>query len=992
MRASGGETMIGVDMKGLIDKCDSLCVRSLHKAAGLSVSMEHYEVTFEHFLVSFLEEEDGDASLLLSRSGVDVRALRAEAQRVLSSLRNGNTGRPVFSPTLQDALEAGWLVSSVDLGACAIRSGGVLVAFVRRPGFYAQGDYTTFLRDVDAHALLKNFDRLAEGSCETDAMVVPEAAQGGSAPAGPKGAEGDGSFIARFCEDFTAKAAAGKVDPVFGRDAEIRQMVDILARRRKNNPILVGDPGVGKTAVMEGLALRISQGDVPPTLANTTLLGLDMGLLEAGASVKGEFERRLKGVLDEIRSSGKSIILFIDEAHLLVGAGNSAGGSDAANLMKPALARGEIRTCAATTWKEYKKYFEKDAALARRFQLVKLDEPSVETTALILRGLRASYEKAHGVLVRDGALQAAADLSARYIQGRFLPDKAVDLLDTACARVRVSQAAKPGPLEDAQRRVQACDRQLAALLRDRGEGADVDTEAMARIEAEKAEAQARTEELTARWEKEKALAEEVIRARGVLHDLREGKAPKDGEEAGSEKAPADAEGTDKGAEATADAAPERLPATEEEAREALREARARLEELQGGDPLVCVEVTPDVVAQVVSDWTGVPVGKVARDQAAQIANLLDTLKARIRGQDAALQSVVEGIQASRAGLKSPNQPMGVFLLVGPSGVGKTETGLALADALFGNEESVVTVNMSEFQEKHTVSRLVGSPPGYVGYGEGGLLTEAVRRRPYSVVLLDEVEKAHPDVMQLFYQVFDKGVLTDGEGTTVSFRNTVILLTSNLGSDITQQLCADPKHMPDSATVAAALRPVLTRHFQPALLARMQLVPYVNLTPEALACVADLKLRALAGRLESNNGMRCTWDKGVISWLVSRCTETDTGARNIDYVLAGSVLPALAKNILRHMADELPPRSVSLEVEDNELFMEFGDADDADATGEPSADGTPEATEAGGSAETAGTDIPSETGTSGTDAPASGPADSGPADSDPAGDAPDTQNR
>ena len=897
--------MIGVDMKGLIEKCNGFCTQALHTAAGYAVNHEHYEVTFEHFLLACLEEEHGDAPLLLSRSGCDIAPLRRELQRSLSLLRSGNTGRPVFSPTLQDVLEAGWLVSSVDLGAAGLRSGGVLLAFLRRPGFYAQGDYPALLRSLDSETLLRDFARLTEGTCETDVLPSAGAADIAAGQAGHAGQGGE-SFLARFCEDFTEKARAGKLDPVFGRDQEIRQMVDILARRRKNNPILVGEPGVGKTAVMEGLALRISEGDVPETLRGTTLLSLDMGLLEAGASVKGEFERRLKGVLDEIKASEKSIILFIDEAHLLVGAGNGAGGSDAANLMKPALARGEIRTCAATTWKEYKKYFEKDAALARRFQLVRLDEPSVETTGLILRGLRAGYEAAHKVLVRDEALQAAADYAGRYISGRFLPDKAVDLLDTACARVKVSQVAKPGALEDAERRTQACRRQLDALERDAAEGADVDEGRCAALREAMTAARAEAETLKARWEEEKALAQAVLDARAALAAART--AARTAAQTGDQ----DAEGT-----AEPDAAVS-------SAGEALRAAREALAARQAGTPLVSVEVTADVVAQVVSDWTGIPVGKVARDQAGQIAGLAQTLAARIRGQDMALRAVVEGIQAGKAGLRAPEQPLGVFLLVGPSGVGKTETGLALADALFGDERSVITINMSEFQEKHTVSRLIGSPPGYVGYGEGGLLTEAVRRRPYAVVLLDEVEKAHPDVMQLFYQVFDKGTLTDGEGTEVSFRNTVIMLTSNLGSEITQALC-EGNDTPSAETVAAALRPLLSSHFQPALLARMHVVPYLNLGEEMLASIAGLKLDALARRLAANNGMRCTWSDGVPQWLASRCTETETGARNIDYVLAGTVLPDLARRILSHMAGDCPPQGVHLDIRDNALVMDFDGA-------------------------------------------------------------------
>ncbi len=903
--------MIGVDMKGLIDKLNGFCVQVLNTAAGMAVNREHYEVTFEHFLLALLEEKQSDLSLMTSSTGTDIGTIQREVQRTLSQFRTGNTGRPVFSPTLQDILEAAWLVSSVDLNCRSVRSAGVLLAFLKRPGFYAQGDYTSLFRSLDADTLKKDFASLTRDSVENSAEEVSGAA---AEAMGQDGSAGQG-FIERFCEDFTAKARAGKVDPVFGRDQEIRQMVAILARRRKNNPILVGEPGVGKTAVMEGLALRISEGDVPQTLKDTTLLNLDMGLLEAGASVKGEFERRLKGVLDEIKSSPKSIILFIDEAHLLVGGGASAGGSDAANLMKPALARGEIRTCAATTWKEYKKYFEKDAALARRFQLVKLDEPSVATTALILRGLRASYEAAHGVLVRDEALDAAAEYSDRYISGRFMPDKAVDLLDTACARVRISMAAKPGSLEDAQRRGQACTRQLDALKRDMAEGVAIDKDRYAALEKELAESIDAAAQIESAWAREKELARKVLDARAALAELRKKEKPEEAENS------------------QADSMEDAIS----QAMEELKTARTELAEVQGDNPLVSVEVTSDAIAQVVSDWTGIPVGKMARDQAGRIGDLFSILSARIRGQDMALKSVVEGIQASKAGLRAPNQPLGVFLLVGPSGVGKTETGLALADALFGDERSVITINMSEFQEKHTVSRLIGSPPGYVGYGEGGLLTEAVRRKPYSVVLLDEVEKAHTDVMQLFYQVFDKGVLTDGEGTEVSFRNTVIMLTSNLGSEITQALCDDPENMPDTATVMQALRPLLSEHFQPALLARMSIVPYVSLTPEALQKIAVLKLNTLASRLAANSGMKCTFSDSVPAWLASRCTETETGARNIDYVLAGSVLPRLAREILSHMAGDCPPGSVSMDIREEEIVLSFDGKDDDTADAQEGSD-------------------------------------------------------
>lgn len=869
--------MIGVELKGLIEKCNSVCVQMLHAAAGLSVNRGQYEVTVEHFLLAGLDLGRSDMALVLAASNADTDRLRQELNAALETFRFGNSGRPVFSPLLQELLEATWLVASVDLGQSRIRSGALLLAFLKRPSFYAQGGYAAALSAVNREEVQQRFAALTADSDES----APQTEKGRPVETGGMGQGGE-SFIAKFCEDFSAKAREGKLDPVFGRDAEIRQMVDILARRRKNNPILVGEPGVGKTAVMEGLALRIVEGDVPDTLKDVTLLGLDMGLLEAGASVKGEFERRLKGVLDEIKSSPLSIVLFIDEAHLLVGAGGPSGGSDAANLMKPALARGEIRTCAATTWKEYKKYFEKDSALARRFQLVKLDEPSVATTALILRGLRPSYEAAHKVMVRDDALEAAAELAGRYISGRFLPDKAVDLLDTACARVKVSMASTPAQLEDCRRAIQALEREQTAVERDMANGMPVTSDRLSKLQTELARLGTETTELEDVWQKELAAAKAFMEAREAY-------------------AEAMRSGTDRDA-----------------VLQALNNARKELAGARAGAGMLSVEVDPDTVARVVADWTGIPVGKMARDQAASIMHLEETLQRRVQGQDLALASVVEGIQASKAGLRSPAQPMGVFLLVGPSGVGKTETGLALADALFGDERSVVTINMSEFQEKHTVSRLVGSPPGYVGYGEGGLLTEAVRRKPYSVVLLDEVEKAHLDVMQLFYQVFDKGTLTDGEGVEVSFRNTLILLTSNLASDIIQAMTAE-EEAPDVAVVAEAIRPVLSGHFQPALLARMHVVPYVSLRASALGCIAGLKLNQLRSRLKSNSGMELRWSDEVVEAITARCTEVETGARNIDAILSGSILPRLAREILGHMGGEDMPTAVDLNVDESGNF-------------------------------------------------------------------------
>ncbi|WP_319762564.1 type VI secretion system ATPase TssH [Maridesulfovibrio sp.] len=890
--------MINVDIRNLLSKLDTFCTNALHNAAGLSVSLSNYEVSVEHFFIKCIEEVNSDLPLIFHQYGVEGPRITAALTDVLQDFKTGNSGKPVFSPMLLELFEDAWLISSVELGETRIRSGAVLLAFLGKPNFYASGSYGDLFSVINRETLLGEFWTVTKNSVE---YKMPAAAPGASGTAPSKG---DGGFTERFCIDFTAKAREGGIDPVFGRDPEMRQMVDILARRRKNNPILVGEPGVGKTAVIEGLALRITEGDVPEILSDVTLLGLDMGLLEAGAGMKGEFENRLKGVIDEIKSSETPIILFIDEAHTLVGAGGSAGGADAANLLKPALARGELKTCAATTWTEYKKYFEKDPALARRFQLVKLDEPSVETSTIILRGLRESYEKAHNVIIRDDANVAAAVYSDRYITGRFLPDKAIDLMDTTCARVKVNLSAKPGVLEDCQRTVQALEREKAAVDRDRSNGVEVDeehySELLEQIENKNSEAA----EISEKWLKERDAAHAVLDIRARIQEARK----------------ADPEAEASVDDAATDAAEDDKDMAELKAE--LDMADAALAKLQGEDPMVQIEVSPDLVGRVVSDWTGIPVGKMARDEAATVADLDDKLKVRIKGQDQGLAGIAEVIRASKAGIKNPDQPIGVFLLVGPSGVGKTETGLSLADLLFGDERSVVTVNMSEFQEKHTISRLIGSPPGYVGYGEGGMLTEAVRRQPYSVVLLDEVEKAHLDVMNTFYQVFDKGVLTDGEGKDINFRNTIIILTSNLGTDVIQEMTAEEDEIPLDA-VLSAVRPILSQHFKPALLARMNVVPYFSLNPDAMKMITRLKLGKLEKMLLANNKMKLTYDADVVDQIAARCTEVETGARNIEYILNGNVLPKMSKEILMHMTGGGMPAAVHLGVdEDGSFSMEF----------------------------------------------------------------------
>ncbi|MCX5855984.1 MAG: AAA family ATPase, partial [Deltaproteobacteria bacterium] len=661
--------MVAVDIKSLLLHMNAVCTNALQNAAGLCVSRTHYEITVEHLIAKFLEEPRSDWPLILPKFGLEVGRLQQALEQSLEDYKTGNAAKPVFSPHLLDLIQDAWLISSIDLGDRKIRSGSILLAFLAKPTLYATGRYADMLKDIGREALSKEFWSLTGSSTETEKGAKDPA------PGEAAAVRGDGSFTSRFCMDFTQRAAQGDIDPVFGRDNEIRQMIDILARRRKNNPICVGEPGVGKTAVVEGMALRIVENDVPDMLKGVTLLGLDMGALEAGAGMKGEFENRLKGVINEIKASEKPIILFIDEAHTLIGAGAAAGGGDAANLLKPALARGELRTIAATTWSEYKKYFEKDPALARRFQLVKLDEPDVETTILMLRGLKASYEKAHKVVVRDDAVVAAAEFSNRYITGRFLPDKAIDLMDTSCARVKVNLTGKPAVLEAKERAVQAFDREIKAMDRDRANGAKIDEEKYQGVADKRTAVNDEADQLQERWLKEKEAAHQVVTLREQLNALT-------------------AEEQEK----------------KEDLKKQLESAGQALKDLQADEPLIQIEVDPDAVAQVVSDWTGIPLGKMLKDEAETIIHLEDRLKERIKGQDAAMGALAEVIRAAKSGIKSPTQPIGVFLFAGPSGTGKTETGLALADMLFGSEKNVVTINMSEFQESHTVSRLIGSPP------------------------------------------------------------------------------------------------------------------------------------------------------------------------------------------------------------------------------------------------------------------------------------------
>ena len=884
--------MIQVELKPLFARLNPYSTKALENAAGLTLARNHYEISLEHFLRLLLEDPNADFTRILNRFEIDPLRLAAQLDDSLAQLKNGNPGRPVFAGLLTEWVQDAWLVASLVLGCGRVRSGALLLALISRLGYYTAGTrYGDLFKAISKDALTSEFADLVNGSSE-GAMegLSTGAASSAVAAAGGRPANAEEN-ISRFCEDLTAKAAAGRIDPIFGRDNEIRQMIDILARRRKNNPIAVGEPGVGKSAVVEGLALLISQGEVPDFLKNTRLLSLDLGALEAGASVKGEFENRLKGVIEEIKASTTPVILFIDEAHMLIGAGGAAGGSDAANLLKPALARGELRTIAATTWAEYKKYFEKDPALARRFQLVQLDEPDVKTAVLILRGVKGYYEKVHGVSVRDDAIVAAAELSDRYITGRLLPDKAVDLLDTASARVRIGLGIKPAELERLERRQSALERELAALSRDQADGFPVEAQRLTEIAEEKVSIEAAHTELENRWNAEREAALRVLDARKQLASF-------DPQAPATEVAEGDT--------------PAEQPSLEALQNE-LNAASAALEALQGDEPLVFTEVNPDAIAKVVSDWTGVPLGKVLRDAAGGILALADNIKTRICGQDTGVDQITEVLKAAQSGLRDPQQPMGVFLLVGPSGVGKTETALAVADQLFGGEQAMISINMSEYQEKHTVSRLVGSPAGYVGYGEGGLLTEAVRKRPYSVVLLDEVEKAHLDVVNIFYQVFDKGTLSDGEGRQINFSNTVVFLTSNLATDEITALCEDGR--PDPDTLAEKIRPVLSRHFKPALLARMTIVPYFTLPADRLAGIVKLKLRRLSDRLLASARVQLNFADEVAAVIAARCTEVETGARNIDTILRKSLTPRLSDVLLGAVADQRPLAELHVSVDD-----------------------------------------------------------------------------
>ncbi len=888
---------MSVNLKSLIGKLNDPTRNALEAAAGLCVSRTNYDIEVEHYLLKLLDQTDGDLAKINRHFGVDPSRFAAEVTRSLDKLKRGNARTPAFSPTLLNMLKEGWAIGSIDFAAGQVRTGFTILALA------SNEDLARLMREVSpkefqriqVDALKKDFLAIVSGSSEDALTATAEEAAAPSA-GGPRKAGGKTPNLDQFTVDLTERAKSGRLDPVLGRDHEIRQMVDILMRRRQNNPILTGEAGVGKSAVVEGFAQRVAKGDVPPPLRGVAVRSLDLALLQAGAGVKGEFENRLKGLIEEVKASPTPIILFIDEAHTMIGAGGQAGQNDAGQLLKPALARGELRTIAATTWSEYKKYFEKDAALARRFQVVKVDEPTEEVCKVMLRGVVPSLEKHHKVRILDDAVNAAVKLSHRYLAGRQLPDKAVSVLDTACARLALGQNSVPPVIEDATRELDDLNVQESILKREAQVGED-HGERLALIATKKEKVQAGLAELQARFDQEIGL---VTRIRDIRTQIETGQAPAQ---------PASGDG--------AAAQPALDPAA---LRAELDKLNVELAALQGQNPLVQACVDANIVGEVISGWTGIPVGKMVKDEIKSVLELSSILKQRVIGQDHALELIAQRIITSRAALDDPNKPVGVFMLVGPSGVGKTETALTLSDQLYGGERNLITINMSEFQEAHTVSTLKGSPPGYVGYGEGGVLTEAVRRRPYSVVLLDEVEKAHPDVLELFYQVFDKGVMEDGEGREIDFKNNVIILTTNAATDTFMKLCADPETMPGAGPLVKALKPELNKVFQPAFLGRMVIIPYYPVRDEALKKIVMLKLGKIRKRLMENHKIELIYGDDLVSEVANRCTEVESGARNVDNILTNTLLPEISRQLLAWMAEGQKVASVRVTVGPDGAFV------------------------------------------------------------------------
>jgi type VI secretion system protein VasG len=863
--------------KSLVAKLNSTCRKGLEAALGLVVARTHYNVEIEHWLVKLLEPANTDLSKILKHYDINPAQVTRELTKTIDGFNAGNARKPEMSADILTLWQESWSMTSLEYGAFKIRTGYMLAALLSDRTFYGRMRASSpELTKIPAQKLVQEVKAIIAGSVEDEAETAGAPA-GEAGPGGPTvAADSKTPNLDQFTMNLTERAKKGEIDPVIGRDFEIRQVIDILTRRRQNNPILAGEAGVGKTAVVEGFALKIVAGEVPDALKKVHLRTLDLGLLQAGASAKGVFEERLKGVIAEVKASPIPIILFIDEAHTLIGAGGSGAG-DAANLLKPALARGELRTVAATTWAEYKKYFETDAAMKRRFQVVKVDEPDVVKAINMMRGLTGMLEKHHKVRILPEAVEDSVKLSHRYITDRQLPDKSISLLDTACAKVALGQATVPAQVEDLRRQIEYIDVELGILARETAVGTDA-SERVKEITELKETHKKSLEILEKRWNEEKKIVADIQAIRAKLEGHLDSQKP----------------GSDGKGKLT--------PAEETQGRNQLVQLDKQLREIQGQTPLVLPTVNSQAVADIVSGWTGIPVGKMVVDEIQTILNLADKLKERVVGQNHGLEAIAQRIRTSRANLTDPRRPIGVFMLVGPSGVGKTETAMALADILYGGEKSMIIVNMSEYKESHKISRLTGSAAGYVGYGEGGVLTEGVRRKPYSIVLLDEVEKSHPDVQEVFYQVFDKGTLQDDKGNDINFKNTIIILTSNVGTDTIMKLCADPDTAPDEKGLAEALRPDLLKVFKPALLGRMTIVPYFPLGDEVLKNIIKLKIKAIGDRVRNNYKAQFSYDDAVIKAVADRCTEVESGARNVDNILTGTMLPEISQEFLSYMAE------------------------------------------------------------------------------------------
>ncbi len=899
----------------LFGKLNTIAYKALESATVFCKMRGNPNVELAHWVFQLIQVPDSDLLRIIKQFGIDESKLASELTTSLDRLPRGATSISGFSPQLQEAVEFGFVFGSLLFGEIQVRSGHVMVALLKNPGLrHLLPGLAKEFGKIKEGTLSDDFQKIVAGSPEESLSPADGSGAAGASPGDASGAIapaalGKQEALKRFTTDLTEKVRKGEIDPIIGRDEEIRQCVDILMRRRQNNPILTGEAGVGKTAVVEGFAHRIVAGDVPPALKDVSLLSLDIGLLQAGASMKGEFEQRLRSVIDEVQASPKPIIIFIDEVHTLIGAGGAAGTGDAANLLKPALARGTLRTLAATTWDEYKKHIEKDPALTRRFQTVKVEEPGEDKCILMMRAVAAPFEKHHCVQILDEAIDSAVRLSHRYISGRQLPDKAVSLIDTASARVAVSQHAVPAQVDDCRRRIQALETEVAILGREAAVGVDHKTrtvEVNGKLAGEKEKLVA----LEKHWAEEKELVTKVLELRAKLRGA--GVAP-------DEAVKAVETGAD-GAAATGDG---KLSAEEREKLVAeLAKMQAELKEFQGETPLIFPSVDANAVASVVADWTGIPVGRMVKNEIEQVLKLADVLERRVVGQRYALDAIARRVQTSRAGLDNPNRPIGVFMLVGPSGTGKTETALTLAEALYGGEQNIISINMSEFQEAHTVSTLKGSPPGYVGYGEGGILTEAVRRRPYSVVLLDEVEKAHSDVHEIFFQVFDKGWMEDSEGRYIDFKNTIIILTSNAAQDVIINMCKDPDLMPDGLGLEKAMRGPLTKVFPDALLNRLLVLPFYPITKDMLKMIIGINLRKVEKRIVENHKVPFSYSPEVTELITQRCTELERGARMVDAMITNTMLPEIGRELLTRLAEGSPVTKVDIAVKDGNFQYTF----------------------------------------------------------------------